>query len=386
MAHDFGPKEFGLYPGRNMTNRSSICKSGFAAAVLAISMSFGMAEAAEPKLTTVAEGLDFPWSLAFLPDGAMLVTERSGQLRRIDGGVVSEPIAGVPEVYVESQGGLFDVVLHPDYETNHLIYLTYAGGTPEANATHVARARYDGTALHDLEVIFSVDRKKDTPVHYGGRLAFLADGTFVVTTGDGFDYREQAQNLGNHLGSTIRLNDDGSVPADNPYVGDDKARDEIWTNGHRNPQGLVLDPVTGGLYLHEHGPKGGDELNLIEPGKNYGWPVITYGRDYSGAAITPWTERPGLEQPMIHWTPSVGPSGLAIYYGDKFPEWQGDLFVGTLVEHSLRRVDLEDGKVVGQEILLSDLGERIRDVRTGPDGSLYILTDSDEGRVIRLDP
>lgn len=369
-----------------MTNQSSICKSGFAAAVLAISISFGMAEAAGPKLTTVAEGLDFPWSLAFLPDGAMLVTERSGQLRRIDGGVVSEPIPGVPQVYVESQGGLFDVVLHPDYETNHLIYLTYAGGTPEANATHVARARYDGTSLQDVEVIFSVDRKKDTPVHYGGRLAFLADGTFVVTTGDGFDYREQAQNLGNHLGSTIRLNDDGSVPADNPYVGDDNARDEIWTNGHRNPQGLVLDPVTGGLYLHEHGPKGGDELNLIEPGKNYGWPVITYGRDYSGAAITPWTERPGLEQPMIHWTPSVAPSGLAIYYGDKFPEWQGDLFVGTLVEHSLRRVDLEDGKVVGQEILLSDLDERIRDVRLGPDGSLYILTDSEEGRVIRLDP
>lgn len=369
-----------------MTNRLSIGKSGFAGTVLAIFMSFGLAEAVEPKLTTVAEGLDFPWSLAFLPDGAMLVTERSGQLRRIENGVVSAPIPGVPEVYVESQGGLFDVVLHPDYVNNNLIYLTYAGGTPEANATHVARARYDGASLVDLEVIFSVDRKKDTPVHYGGRLAFLADGTFVVTTGDGFDYREQAQNLGNHLGSTIRLNDDGSIPDDNPYVGNEKARDEIWTSGHRNPQGLTLDPLTGALYLHEHGPKGGDELNLIEPGKNYGWPVITYGRDYSGAAITPWTEKEGLEQPMAYWVPSVGPSGLAIYYGDKFPDWQGDLFIGTLVEHSLRRIDLENGKVVGQEILLSDLDVRIRDVRTGPDGSLYVLTDSEEGKVIRLDP
>lgn len=342
------------------------------------------AAALEPKVTTVVEGLEYPWSLAFLPDGSMLVTERGGDLHRVVDGKVSEPIAGVPEPYVLSQGGLFDVVLHPNFAENNLVYLTWAGGTPEANATHVGRGRLEGNALKDFEIIFAVDRKKDTAVHYGGRLAFLADGTFVVTTGDGFDYREEAQNLKNHIGSTIRLNDDGSVPADNPYVGDPDANDEIWTHGHRNPQGLVFDSVSGALYSTEHGPAGGDELNLIEPGKNYGWPIITYGRDYSGAAISPWTERPGLEQPLTYWVPSIATSGLAIYHGDVFPEWEGDLFVGALVEKSIRRVDMEDGKAGEQEILLQDLGERIRDIRLGPDGHLYVLTDSEEGRILRL--
>lgn len=345
------------------------------------------------KVVEIAKGLDHPYSIAFLPDGAMLVTERAGRLRMIkDGKLVDAPIGGVPPVHVGSQAGLFDVVLHPKFAENNLIYLVYAHGTGKQNATRVARARLDGAMLQDLKVIFEAAPLKDTNSHYGGRMAFLADGTFALTVGDGFEYREKAQDLSAHLGKIVHLNDDGTVPQDNPFTAQKGARPEIWSRGHRNEQGLAFDGETGRLWEHEHGPQGGDELNIIEPGRNYGWPVITYGMDYSGAYVSPYTERPGMEQPVVYWTPSIAPSGLAIYRGDKFPAWNGDLFVGALAFKHLRRVDLDEaGNVAAQEELLTELGQRIRDVRTGPDGYIYVTTDYDakanpSGRVLRLEP
>jgi glucose/arabinose dehydrogenase len=340
------------------------------------------------KVTEIAKGLDHPWSMAFLPDGSMLVTERVGRLRLIRGGSLqSEPIAGVPAVHTGSQAGLFDIVLHPKFAENNIVYLTYAAGTTAANGTQVARARFDGSALQDLQVIFKAMPLKDTDNHYGGRLAFLADGTFALTIGEGFEYREKAQDLTSDLGKIVRLNEDGTVPQDNPFVGRTSVRPEIYTWGHRNEQGLAFDTQSGRLYETEHGPRGGDELNIIVPHRNYGWPVITYGMDYSGAYVSPYTQRPGLEQPVIYWTPSIAPSGLAIYRGDKFPAWRGDLFVGALAFKHLRRVHLDErGNVVDQEQLLNDRHWRIRDVRAAPDGYLYVCTDEDDGRVLRLEP
>ncbi len=338
-------------------------------------------------LTTIAEGLDFPWCMAFLPNGEALVTERSGQLRRLDGaGKLSEPIAGVPAVYARSQGGLFDVLLHPEYATNQLIYLSYAQGSPQANATQVARARLVDDRLEDLEVIFTVGPTKDTPVHYGGRMVFLGDGTLLITTGDGFDYREQAQNLNALLGKVVRINDDGSIPPDNPFSGQAETEAIVFSYGHRNPQGMVLDASTGRIFLHEHGPRGGDELNLIEAGGNYGWPMVTYGIDYNGAYVSPYSELPGITSPLKYWVPSIGPSGLAIYTGELFPEWHGDLFVGALVNEDVRRLKLENGVVVTEEILFAELGERIRDIRVDAAGFIYLLTDSPTGRIVRVSP
>jgi glucose/arabinose dehydrogenase len=340
------------------------------------------------KVTEIAKGLDHPWSMAFLPDGSMLVTERVGRLRLIKGGSLQhDPIRGVPAVHTGSQAGLFDVVLHPKFAENSIVYLTYAAGTAAANGTRVARARFDGSALQDLQVIFKAMPLKDTDNHYGGRMAFLADGTFALTIGEGFEYREKAQDLTSDLGKIVRLNEDGSVPQDNPFIGRASVRPEIYTWGHRNEQGLTFDSQSGRLYETEHGPRGGDELNIIVPHRNYGWPVITYGMDYSGAYVSPYTQRPGLEQPVIYWTPSIAPSGLAMYHGDKFPAWQGDLFVGALAFKHLRRVHLDErGNVVEQEQLLNDLHWRIRDVRAAPDGYLYVCTDEDDGRVLRVEP
>ena len=340
------------------------------------------------KVTEIAKGLDHPWSMAFLPDGSILVTERVGRLRLIKGGsLLPEPIGGVPAVHTGSQAGLFDVVLHPHFAENNIVYLTYAAGTTAANGTQVARARFDGSTLQDLHVIFKALPLKDTDNHYGGRMAFLPDGTFALTIGEGFEYREKAQDLTSDLGKIVRLNEDGSVPQDNPFVGQASVRPEIYTWGHRNEQGLTFDVQSGRLYETEHGPRGGDELNIIVARKNYGWPVITYGMDYSGAYVSPYTQRPGLEQPVIYWTPSIAPSGLAIYRGDKFPAWQGDLFVGALAFKHLRRVHLDErGSVIDQEQLLNDLNWRIRDVRSAPDGYLYVCTDETDGRVLRLEP
>jgi glucose/arabinose dehydrogenase len=340
------------------------------------------------KVTEIAKELDHPWSMAFLPDGSMLVTERAGRLRLIkDGSLQAQPIAGVPAVHTGGQAGLFDVVLHPNFAQNGLLYLTYAAGTASANGTQVMRARFDGSTLQDPQIIFKAAPLKDTDNHYGGRMAFLPDGTFVLTIGEGFEYREKAQDLTSDLGKLVRLNEDGGVPKNNPFLGEASVRPEIYTWGHRNPQGLAFDAQSGRLYETEHGPRGGDELNIIVAHKNYGWPVITYGMDYSGAYVSPYTERPGLEQPVIYWTPSIAPSGLAIYRGDKFPAWRGDLFVGALAFKHLRRVHLDaNGAVAGQEELLNDLHWRIRDVRAAPDGYLYVCTDEADGRVLRLEP
>lgn len=348
----------------------------------------GWVQAMDYRVETVTAGLEHPWSLAFLPDGRMLVTERVGRLRIIeqDGSLNPQPVGGVPEGFVAAQAGLMEVLLDPEFASNQQLYLSYAYGTAQANNTRLAKARLVDGQLQDVQVLFSAQPAKAGAAHYGGRMAFLPDNSLVLTLGDGFDWREQAQNTSNHLGKIVRLKRDGSVPADNPLVGQAGAAPEIYSFGHRNVQGIVYDAELKRLYSHEHGPRGGDELNLIEPGNNYGWPLITYGVDYTGAQISPYTELPGLQQPLLHWTPSVAPSSLTQYRGALFPEWQGDLFASTLAERSVRRIRLQDGKLAGEEVLFEELDERIRDVRGGPDGALYLLTDSAEGRLLRVVP
>ena len=339
------------------------------------------------KLEVVAEGFEYPWCIAFLPDGEMLVTERRGRLLRIaSDGQVSKPISGVPDVFVRGQGGLFDVLPHPNYESNRLVYLSYAHGGAKANATRVARARLDGNALRDLDVVFTIRPSKNTAQHYGGKMAFLPDGSLLLTSGDGFDFREQAQNTASLIGKVVRIEADGSIPDNNPFVAKAGADPAVWTYGHRNAQGMVVDPLTGTVYLHEHGPRGGDEINVLVAGSNYGWPAVTHGVNYSGAQVSPYRELPGMVDPIKVWIPSIAPSGFAIYRGEKFPDWDGDLFVGALVDRELRHLDMLDGRVVGEQALFSELGERIRDVRLGPDGLLYLVTDSKSGKILRVSP
>lgn len=346
------------------------------------------AHADDYRIETLTEGLEHPWSLAFLPDGRMLVTERVGRLRLIeaDGRLLEDPIAGLPEAFIAAQAGLMEVALDPDYPENRWLYLSYAHGDVEANNTRLIRARLVGDELRDVEVLFTAQPLKAGAAHYGGRIAFLADKTLVLTLGDGFDWREQAQNPGNHLGKIVRLNRDGSVPPDNPLLALQGAAPEVYSLGHRNVQGIVFDAEHDRLYSHEHGPRGGDELNLIQAGQNYGWPLATFGVDYTGARVSPYTELPGLVAPLLHWTPSVAPSSLALYRGALFPDWQGDLFAATLAERSVRRIRVRDGMLAGEEVLFEELGERIRDVRSGPDGALYLLTDNAEGRLLRVVP
>jgi glucose/arabinose dehydrogenase len=335
--------------------------------------------AADYSLEDWATGLSLPWSIAFLPDGTALLTELGGTLRHIDGtGGVGEPLANVPAVYFAGQGGLFDVVLHPEFESNGWVYLSFAEGDPRDNGTAVARGRLAGNALEGVEIVFRNFSRKDTPVHYGGRMAFLPDGTLLLTTGDGFDYREAAQDVDSGLGKVLRMNDDGSAAAGNPFPGSPY----VFSYGHRNPQGLAVS-AQGDIWLHEHGPRGGDELNLIESGINYGWPAITYGLDYSGAVISPYSEWQGMAQPEKYWVPSIAPSGLSIYEGDLFPEWRGDLLLGALVDQEVRRIDLSGDRVVGEEALFEELNARVRDVRVGPEGALYVLTPD---RIVRITP
>jgi len=347
-----------------------------------------LAQAMDYRIETVTSGLEHPWSMAFLPDGRMLVTERVGRLRIIepDGSLNPQPVGGLPEGFVASQAGLMEVMLDPDFASNQQLYFSYAYGTTQANNTRLAKARLVDGQLQNVQVLFTALPAKAGAAHYGGRMAFLPDNTLVLTLGDGFDLREQAQDTSNHLGKIVRLNRDGSIPGDNPLVGQAGAAEEIYSFGHRNVQGIVYDGELQRLYSHEHGPRGGDELNLIEAGNNYGWPLITYGIDYNGAQISPYTELPGLQQPLLHWTPSVAPSSLTLYRGALFPQWQGDLFASTLAERSVRRIRMQDGKLAGQEVLFDELDERIRDVRGGPDGALYLLTDSAEGRLLRVVP
>lgn len=339
------------------------------------------------RAETIVDGLVLPWGVAFLPNGDLLVTELDGRLRLVrNGSLVREPVEGVPAVYRAGQGGLMDIILHPDYVDNQLVYLSLAVGTPESNALRIIRGRFTGDRLQDVQTVFEAAPRKNTPVHYGGRMTFLADKSLLISVGDGFDYRENAQNTADHFGSIVRVMDDGKVPADNPFHDDDRAQPEIWSYGHRNPQSLTYDPARQVVWETEHGPRGGDELNIIEPGRNYGWPAITYGIDYSGARISPFTEQEGMEQPVTYWVPSIGPSGMTVYRGGAFPEWDGDIFVSSLVYRNVVRLDMEGRVVKGQEELFGELDARVRDVRTGPDGGLYLLLEGENGRIVRILP
>jgi aldose sugar dehydrogenase len=340
------------------------------------------------RTQTIARGLEHPWALAFLPDGRMLVTERPGQLRIVDrDGRISEPLAGVPKVLARGQGGLLDVALDPRFADNRLVYLAYVEpGKGRTAGTAVARGRLGEGRLEDVRVIYQQQPKVEGANHFGCRLVFARDGTLFVTQGERFDYREQAQDLSSGLGKLVRINPDGSVPRDNPFVGRAGARPEIWSYGHRNIQSAALHPQTGQLWVVEHGARGGDELNRPEAGKNYGWPVISYGVHYSGAKIGEGTAKPGLEQPIYYWDPVIAPSGMTFYTGEAFPDWQGSILIGSLRPGLLVRLTLEDGRVAREERYLGDLGARIRDVRQGPDGLLYVLTDSRDGRLLRVMP
>lgn len=341
------------------------------------------------NVETLAEGLVNPWCVAFLPDGTLLVTERPGRLRVIrDGALVEEPVAGVPEVYADNQAGLFDILPHPDFAENRTVFLSYAHGTDRANALRVARATFDGAALDNLEVIYEAKPLKEAGYHYGGKIVYAPDGALWVSIGEGSRYKELAQDMTTSFGAIIRINQDGSIPEDNPDFGEN-ALPELWSKGHRNPQGLAWDGERGILWSNEHGPRGGDEINIIEKGANYGWPLASYGIDYNGARITPFTEYEGTKQPFKYWTPSIGVSGLAVYRGDLFSDWNGDLFVGAMATRALHRIDLnEAGEEVGEERYL--VGERVRDVRVGPDGAIYVTTEDRQGapvgRVLRLTP
>lgn len=345
------------------------------------------AAALDYRVRVVADGLDHPWSLAALPDGSLLVTERAGRLRVIEQGRLREkPVAGVPAVLVDSQAGLFDVLPDRDFAQNRTLYLSFAAGTHEANGTRVIRARFDGRTLGEPATVFTAKPLKRGGAHYGARMAQLGDGSLLIGLGDGFEFREQAQNLASHLGKIVRVMPDGSVPADNPFVGRADALPEIYSLGHRNVQGLIYDPQSRIVYAHEHGPRGGDEINRIEPGRNYGWPLVTFGLDYTGAMVSPFTERAGLEPPLLHWTPSIAPAGMALYRGDAFAQWRDSLLVSALAARELRRIPLADGKPGAQETLFKELNERLRDVRVAADGGLYLLTDANPGKVLKVDP
>ncbi len=339
------------------------------------------------RTEVVATGLEHPWGLAFLPDGRMLVTERPGRLRIVaSDGTLSAPVSGVPAVFAQGQGGLLDVALDPDFANNQLIYLTYAEPGDGGAGTSAARARLNGNALENLQVIYRQRPKVSGGGHYGSRLVFARDGALFITQGDRMGYRERAQDLTQGMGKIVRVRPDGSIPTDNPFVANASAQPEIWSYGHRNVQAAALHPETGQLWTIEHGARGGDELNHPEAGKNYGWPVITYGRDYSGLPIGEGTAREGMEQPVYFWDPVIAPSGMTFYTGDRYAGWQGSLLVGSLRPGGLVRLTLADGRVVNEERYLGEIRERIRDVEQGPDGYVYVVTDSPTGQILRVLP
>jgi len=365
-----------------------------AATLVAASLLPATLHAQGVKPVTVVRGLSHPWGLAFLPsfdrDGRMLVSERAGQLRLADTrGELGPPIAGVPPVVAGGEGGLLDVAIDPRFADNGLVYLSHVEAGPGGVGTAVTRARLDANGLQgrlsDVKVIFRQAPKVSSSVHFGSRLLFARDGKLFVTLGD-LSQRDDAQRLDNHHGKIVRIEPDGRVPADNPFAGRAGALPEIWTFGHRNVQGAAWHPTSGELWADEHGPQGGDELNVVEPGRNYGWPVITYGAEYgSGRKIGEGTAKSGMEQPVAYWTPSIAPSGMSFLTSDRYPGWKGDLFIGALRGQMLLRLQLDGHRVVKQEPLLTDFHERIRNVRQAPDGWLYLLTDSEDGRVVRLE-
>ena len=340
------------------------------------------------RITTIAKGLDHPWGMAFLPNGDLLVTERAGRLRLVRGGkLLPKPITGSPRVVDSGQGGLLDVVIHPQFATNKLLYLSYASRGLGGVHTQVARFRLDEAShkLTDRKLIFDATPKTNGGQHFGGRMTFDRAGLLFISVGDRGN-KKSAQKLSEHAGSVMRLTDDGEIPVTNPFVGRANGKGEIFSFGHRNPQGMALHPRTGAVWTHEHGAQGGDEINIIRSGRNYGWPVITHGKDYNGAPIGIGKSAPGMEQPLYYWVPSIAPSGMAFYTGDKFPEWKNSLFVGALAGRALVRLEIKDDRVVREERLLRSAVGRVRDISNGPDGYLYITTDDDEGRVLKLEP
>lgn len=336
-------------------------------------------------LERITDKLENPWSLAFLPgDEGILISERPGRLNLVTENSLV-PITGLPEIAAAGQGGLLDIIIDPDYKTNRLIYFSFAEPGSRGYSTAVARARLSETELINVEIIFRASPKSSGGIHFGSRLVFDSEGFLYITLGERGEM-SNAQNLQHHGGSVIRISPDGRIPSDNPFINSRNALPEIFSYGHRNAQGMAQDQKTGLLWLHEHGPKGGDEVNIIKAGANYGWPIVTYGINYNGTAISTKTEKPGIENPVIYWVPSIAPSGMTFYYGDKFPEWQGNIFVGALAGQHLRRLVVEGESITHQEILLLKKIGRIRDVRTGPEGFLYVLTDSKNGALYRLSP
>jgi len=342
------------------------------------------------NIETMATGLEFPWGIAFLPDGSALVTEKAGRLRLLKDGNLSAPISGVPRVLYQGQAGLFDVALHTDFAINQYVYLSFAKGTEKDNATTLIRAKFDGKTLSEVTQIFETNPHKKGTNHFGARILFLPDKTLLISLGEGFDYKEEAQNLMSDFGKIMHLRDDGS-PIDDQTLSTSndqnvKSHKGIFSYGHRNPQGLAFDKATNTLYENEHGPRGGDEINVLMAGKNYGWPKITYGVDYTGLPISDKVAMDGMEQPLLYWVPSIAPSGMTFYDKDLFADWKGNLLVSALAGEQLRRVELKAGKVLKQETFLTELKTRFRNITSAPDGSIWVLTDEPEGRVLKLTP
>jgi glucose/arabinose dehydrogenase len=337
------------------------------------------------RIVRLATGLEYPWALAFLPDGNMLVSERPGRLQLLSPDGSRQSVSGLPEVRAAGQGGLLDLALHPDFASNSLVYWTYAAAGPGGASTALARGRLDGSALQDVRVLWTMQKRSTPTVHFGSRIRFGGDGKLYLTTGDRGE-QNRARDPADAAGKVIRLNDDGTIPADNPFAGRRGYLPEVFSLGHRNAQGLAVRPGSGQLWLTEHGPRGGDEVNIVKPGADYGWPLTTYGVAYSGARIAESPTAPGIEPPMLHWTPSIAPSGLEFYTGNAFPAWRGDLLAGSLIGQKLVRIRLSGDTVAGQDILLDGQLGRIRDVRVGPDGLVYLLTDERNGGLFRLEP
>ena len=355
-------------------------RSFFLAPLLCLNGLFaGASQAQDYQVSTLATGLDKPWSVTSIGEGTFLVTEKSGRLVRLDADGNVTTIEGTPPVYFANQGGLLEVLADTDFANNKLIYLSFAGGDKSANRTTVVKATLSGDALSNVETILEVAPDKEGPAHYGGKLAFLPDGTLLVSVGEGYTYREEAQNLDWELGKLLRIHTDGTAPTDNPFP---DTAPKVFSYGHRNPQGLIYDNASNRILMVEHGPKGGDELNHIVAGRNYGWPAITYGVDYSGAVISPFTEAEGMEQPLTYWVPSIGPSGLAIYRGELFPEWQGDLLLGSLINEEMRRLKFDGNAVVEDEAIFPEIKGRVRDVRVIEDGKIIAVTE--EGDVFQV--
>lgn len=345
-------------------------------------------EAGNIQVKTIAEGLENIWGMAFLPDGSMLVTERRGRMRVVSAdGKVGEPLAGLPEIYAQGQGGLLDVVLAPDFETSKRIYFSYSEPGKGGNSTAVSFATLNGSKLENVTRVFSQQPKINSGAHFGSRLVWAPDGTLFITLGDRYSEKDKAQTLDNHQGKVVRINADGSIPKDNPFVKTPGALPEIWSYGHRNVQGAAINPITKELWTGEHGPQGGDELNIDRAAKNYGWPVITYGENYGGGKIGEGTHKEGMEQPNYKWVPSIATAGFIFYTGDKFPQWKNNILLASLKDKTFVRLVVEGEKITKEERLLNkELNQRLRHVVQGPDGLVYVVSDESKAKIYQISP